>query len=160
MGDSKPLPAADQELARLRFDPLSAEDFAGALNRAIFDVQQEFLYSDDALASDESMAELDPSLVEHMRRLRELAQALAYLREDQRHKDLVDSILRLRRGRLQQTCRELELLIRHTGPGDESTAELGQQLVRVTREQKTVERALFGRSHSSHWMTEQQRLLS
>ncbi len=144
----------DAELAGLRFDPISADDFQETANQAIFDAQQEFLYSDGALLSGDvgdPWQRLDPLLRAYAATLQRLLQQLDALRDDQRRKDLLDSILRLRLRRWQRTCHDLELLLRTAEADEVHRAELGAQLVQATRQQKAVAKALHARSHTSRW---------
>ncbi len=144
------LPWVDSELAKMRFDPIDSEEFEEASNRAIFDAQQEFLYSDAVPSPDDFLSELDDLLQPRAQHLRALIQSLQDLRVEQRHKDIMDCMLRLRRSRLQQQCQRLESLI-HSADAD-TLPTLGQQLARMTQDLQQLQRALFNRSQSSRWM--------
>lgn len=139
----------DSELAKMRFNPIDSEEFKEATNRAIFDAQQEFLYSDPAANREAFLNELDDLLQAHVQHLRTLIESLQNLRVEQRQKDIVDCVLRLRNSHLQQHCRRLETLM-HSADADAQT-DLGRQLVRMTQERQQVQRALFNRSQSSRW---------
>ena len=151
---------ADDELASLRLHPISAEDFQQPVNRAIFDAQQEFLYSDAAESSPDLYSRLDTSLRPHWQILWTTATRLERLRDEQRRKDLVDRVLHLRLFQLQNRCRELELIVRSASEETEDRAQWGQQLVRTTRDRKALEQALDQRSHTGRWFNQRPRLTS
>ncbi|MBX7233629.1 MAG: DNA primase [Caldilineales bacterium] len=149
---------ADHELAQLRFDPINAEDFQETPNRAMFDAQQEFLYSDAAagptLPLVERLNHLAPGLQLASATLQQAIAGLETVRDEQRRKDLLDSILQLRRQRLRERCRDLEILL-HASDG--ADLELHRQLTRQTRDLKHLEQALASRRHSSRWLMDQRR---
>ena len=149
---------ADSDLAEHQLDPISADDFEEAANRAIFDAQQEFLYSDAAHEPAGLPQRLDAVLQVRVAQLQTIITQFEELRDEQRRKDLVDSILRLRRQRLRKSCRDLELLLRSVDAADPVQGELGRQLVSSAQQQKMVERALHARSHTGRWIKDQQRV--
>ncbi len=149
---------ADSDLAEHQLDPISADDFEEAANRAIFDAQQEFLYSDPAHAPAGLPQRLDAVLQVRVTELQTIITQFEDLGDEQRRKDLVDSILRLRRQRLRKSCRDLELLLRSVDAADPDQGELGRQLVYSAQQQKMVERALHARSHTGRWIKDQQRV--
>lgn len=149
---------ADSDLAEHQLDPVSADDFEEAANRAIFDAQQEFLYSDAAQGPADLPQRLDAVLQVRVAELQTIITQFEDLRDEQRRKDLVDSILRLRRQRLRKACRDLELLLRSVDAADPDQGELGKQLVYSAQQQKMVERALHARSHTGRWIKDQQRV--
>lgn len=149
---------ADHELAQLRFDPINSEDFQEAPNRAIFDAQQEFLYSDPpddpTLTMADRLSRLAPGLHTPAVALQQAIAGLESVRDDQRRKDLLESVLHLRLRRLKERCRDLEILL-HSVDGDDTG--LGQQLARQTRERLFLEQTLASRRHSSRWLMNQHR---
>ncbi len=149
---------ADQELAQLRFDPINSEDFQEAPNRAIFDAQQEFLYSDrpddPTLTMADRLSRLAPGLHAPAVALQQAMAGVESVRDDQRRKDLLESVLHLRLRRLKERCRDLEILLHSAGDDD---AGLGQQLARQTRERLFLEQTLASRKHSSRWLMHQHR---
>ncbi len=149
---------ADRDLAEHHLDPLCTDDFEEAANRAIFDAQQEFLYSSVGYAPGGMAEHLDAVLQARVAELQSIIVQFEDLRDEQRRKDLVDSILRLRRQRLRKSCRDLELLLRSSDPADPEQGELGRQLVHSTQQQKLVERAIHARSHTGRWIKDQQRI--
>jgi len=151
------LPWLDRELATMQFDPISSDDFSDAAHRALFDAWQEFLYSGDAALSESFGSDLDPALQPLFMTVQKLGSGLASLREEQRRKDLVDTLLRLRRRRLQTYCRDLELLIRGAERVEDERLRLGSRLVAATQQQKAIERALQARSHTDRWLQAKQR---
>ncbi|MCS7039229.1 MAG: toprim domain-containing protein, partial [Caldilineales bacterium] len=151
------LPWLDRELAALQFDPVSSEDFTDAAHRALFDAWQEFLYSGDASLPESFGSDLDPTLHPLLNTVQKLGSGLTSLREEQRRKDLVDTLLRLRRRRLKAYCRDLELLIRSAERAEDERLLLGSRLVAATQQQKAIERALQARSHTGRWLQAKQR---
>ncbi len=151
------LPWLDRELASLQFDPISSDDFGDAMHRALFDAWQEFLYSEAASLPESFASHLDPTLQPLLVTVQKLGSDLASLREEQRRKDLVDTLLRLRRRRLQAYCRDLELLIRSAERVEDEQLPLGSRLVAATQQQKAIERALQARSHTDRWLQAKQR---
>ena len=101
---------------------------------------------------------LDAVLQVRVAELQTIITQFEELRDEQRRKDLVDSILRLRRQRLRKSCRDLELLLRSVDAADPDQGELGRQLVDSAQQQKMVERALHARSHTGRWIKDQQRV--
>ncbi len=151
------LPWLDRELATMQFDPISGDDFSDAAHRALFDAWQESLYSEAASLPDSFASHLDPALQPLLVTVQKLGGSLASLREEQRRKDLVDTLLRLRRRRLQAYCRDLELLIRSAEKVEDERLQLGSRLVAATQQQKAIERALQARSHTDRWLQAKQR---
>jgi DNA primase len=151
------LPWLDRELAAMQFDPVNSEDFTDAAHRALFDAWQEFLYSGNAAPPEAFRNALDPTLHPLLLTVQALGGGLASLREEQRRKDLVDTLLRLRRHRLRAYCRDLELLIRSAERADDERLLLGNRLVAATQQQKAIERALQARSHTGRWLQAKQR---
>ncbi len=142
---------ADGELATIRLDPIDTVDFQHAANRAIFDAQQEFLYSDAVASSSDLSQHLDPSLLPHFESIWQQAQNCRELRDEQLRKDLVDSVLRLRLRRVVQDTLKLEQLIREADDKQDLRSHLGH-LGQKSREMQTLTKVIASRSHSSRWM--------
>ena len=147
----------DDQLADLRLDPLNAEDFESTVNRAIFDAQHEFLYSDATELHDALLKSLDPALHAAFTPLWTQAQAFDEMRGDQLRKDIVDILLRLRHRRTQQACRTLQLAIRDEEGEKEIRTQLGLKLISKTKEKGVLDKARAKRSHSSQWVNDHQR---
>ncbi|MCO6452583.1 MAG: DNA primase [Caldilineales bacterium] len=150
---------ADRELAQSRFLPLNADDFEAGANRAIFDARHEFRYSCEAQRLDRVSDEPDLALDAQLAILTPYVRQLDNLHAEQKRKDLVDSILRIRLGRVQRNCRELETVIRTVEIGSEqSQIELYAQLSHLLKERARLEQTISSRSHSSHWWRDRKRL--
>jgi DNA primase len=147
----------DDQLADLRLDPLNAEDFESTVNRAIFDAQHEFLYSDATELHDALLKSLDPALHAAFTPLWTQAQAFDEMRGDQLRKDIVDILLRLRHRRTQQACRTLQLAIRDEEGEKEIRTQLGLKLISKTKEKGVLDKARAKRSHSAQWVNDHQR---
>ncbi len=148
---------ADDQLAELRLDPLNAEDFESTANRAIFDAQHEFLYSDAAEVSEALLNSLDPALHISFSLLWDQSQDYSEMRGDQLRKDIVDILLRLRLRRTLHACQTLELAMRDAEDEKEGRTQLGQKLINKTKEKSVLDKARAKRSHSSKWLNNQQR---
>ena len=154
------LNSADDQLAELRLDPLNAEDFESTVNRAIFDAQHEFLYSDATELHDALLAALDPALHPAFMLFWTQSQEFSTMREEQLRKDIVDILLRLRQRRAQQACRTLELTIRDEEGEKDIRRQLGLQLISKIREKGILDKARAKRSHSAQWTNNHQRYVS
>ena len=150
---------ADDQLAELRLDPLNAEDFESTVNRAIFDAQHEFLYSDATELPDALLNSLDPALHATFALFWTQSQEFSAMREDQLRKDIVDILLRLRHRRTQQACRILELAIRDDEGEKDIRRQLGLKLISKTREKGILDKARAKRSHSAQWTQSHQRYM-
>ncbi len=148
---------ADDQLAELRLDPLNAEDFESTVNRAIFDAQHEFLYSDAAEVHEALLQSLDPALHTSFSALWKQSMDFREMRGEQLRKDIVDILLRLRLRRTLHACQTLELAIRDAEAEKENRTQLGLKLITKTKEKGVLDKARAKRSHSGNWMGNQQR---
>ncbi|NOX61677.1 MAG: DNA primase [Chloroflexi bacterium] len=141
----------DGQLAQMHFPPISVDDFQDPTTRAIFDAYQQHLSGGPS----EWQARLDtfePTLQMYYNGLLSRVERLKELRFEQREKDLVDTILRLRSRHWRDACRRLEALIRQAEAEGAADNGLYAQLVHATREQQSIEKAIHARSRSSHWL--------
>ena len=147
----------DGQLADLHLDPLNTDDFESTANRAIFDAQHEFLYSDASTLPDALLESLDPALHGAFTPLWTQTHEFDELRGDQLRKDIVDILIDLRRRRNKQALQMLELAIRDEDGEKEIRTQLGLQLIDKTREKSILDKARAKRSHSVNWVNNHQR---
>ncbi len=151
------LPWLDDELAQLKIEPLYVEDFTHFINRALFELLDDFRFEnpDGDLAS--YMADQDSHIHEHFLFLWEYARDFEagkpkHIQFHHLQRDVVTNLIRLRLERNRETQRQLEISMAETSDPDElrSLAERFQMLL---VERKNLEIAMVHYSQAARWVS-------
>ncbi len=150
------LPWLDEELTQLEMIPLYEEDFANALNRAVFEALQDYLIEEPSAPLIDFLTETDTLIADHAQFLLHYAHRFQkekpkYIKDHHLRRDVITSLLRLRLERLKKHAQYLEIALK-----DDPSSEALAHLTQLLNERKHLERALLRYSHTARWLRHSQ----
>ena len=149
------LPWLDQELAELQMLPLYDEDFTNALNRAVFEALQDYLFDEIDVTFEAYLEQLDPYIQDHYHWLMAYAQQFLkekpkYIKEHHLQRDVITGLLRLRLERIKTFLQELEISL-----AQDTNSENLQYLGQLITQRRELERAQLRYSQTAQWIKNQ-----
>jgi DNA primase len=150
------LPWLDDEAGKLAIDPLFVEDFTSILNRALFELLDDFRFDSPDGDLQGFMAEQDMHLYQQFELLWAYAQHFEaqkakHIQFHHLQRDVITNLIRLRLERHRETQRQLEISLSTTSDSNE-LKELSQRFQRLMQERKKLEAALVTYSQSARWI--------
>jgi len=149
----KVLPWLDDELAQLELSPIYGEDFQDPVNRAIFDLLDDFRFdATDQTNLDEFMSNQDALIYDKFLLLWEYAGYMESKKPKniQFHhfqKDIITSLIRLRADKLRKIQREVTILQKDALPKDEKE-RMAKEVLVLTNERNKLKAAVWKFSQS------------
>ena len=148
-------PWLDAELAGLELDPFYVEDFTDPLNRAIFQIVEDYLFDEPEEDLVDFIARLDDAVADHFHLLWHYAQVFEeskpkYIQEQHLQREVVTGLLRLRLEKIKETLRQLEIALNEAATPEERR-ELSNSFIELTFARKKLEKSLSRYSQTMHW---------
>ncbi len=148
-------PWLDAELAGLELDPFYVEDFTDPLNRAIFQIVEDYLFDEPEEELVDFIARLDDAVADHFHLLWQYAQVFEkskpkYVQEQHLQREVITGLLRLRLEKIKETLRQLEIALNEAATPEERR-ELSNSFIELTFARKKLEKALSRYSQTMHW---------
>ena len=148
-------PWLDAELASLELEPFFVDDLNDPLNRAIFQIVEDYLVETPDEDLIDFVARRSETLEDHFHRVWQYAKVFerskpAYVQEAHLQREIITSLLRLRLANVKETLRQLEIALNETESAEERR-ELTKRFFELIHIRKKLERSLSRYSQTMHW---------
>ncbi len=149
------LPWLEEELAQLELDPLYLEDFADSLNRALFQIIEDYYLDEIEEDFTDFITRFDETLINHFHALWHYAQTFEqskpkYVQLSHLQREVITTLLRLRLKQARETQQQLELSIQEAVTADERSV-LDRHFSELLQRRRKLEQSLLRYSQTAHW---------
>ncbi len=145
----------EEELAQLELDPLYLEDFADSLNRALFQIIEDYHLDEIEEDFTDFITRFDETIVDHFHVLWRYAQTFEqskpkYVQLSHLQREVITTLLRLRLKQARETQQQLELSIQEAVTPDERSV-LDRHFSELLQRRRKLEQSLLRYSQTAHW---------
>ncbi len=149
------MPWLEEELAKLELDPLYLEDFTDSLNRAVFQIIEDYYLDEIEEDLADFFSRFDETIVGHFHALWQYAQSFEqskpkYVQLSHLQREAITTLLRLRLKQARDTQQQLELSIQEAITSDERGV-LDRHFSELLQRRRKLEQSLLRYSQTAHW---------